>query len=106
MEMNIHSYNEAEEWNVKIRHFVNEIIKYLRDTDCKSNIRQLVKFYNLREKSCLEYAKFKADFFKGGSIYPLIFNSALSEARIHFLEELKSVFTNANDKIDIYPVDL
>lgn len=54
----------------------------------------------------MEYAKFKADFFKGGSIYPLIFNSSLSEARIHFLEELKNIFTNANDEIDIYPVDL
>lgn len=106
MEMNIDSFNEAKEWNVKIRSFVNEIIKYLLDSDCKSNIRQLVKFYNLREKSCLEYAKFKAEFFKDGSIYPLILNSALSEARIHFLEELKNVFTDINDKIDIYPVGL
>ncbi len=47
-----------------------------------------------------------AFFFEGGTIYSLIFNSSLTEARKLFLDELKNLLTNFHDKIYIDTVEL
>lgn len=105
-ELNINSYKESQFWDTEVRNFIIEIIRYLKKYNSDSGIRELVIYYQIREKGCKEYAHFNAVFFEGGTIYPLIFNSSLTEARKLFLDELKSFFTNFHDKIYIHTVEL
>ncbi|HHF7349729.1 TPA: HEPN domain-containing protein [Legionella feeleii] len=101
LELNQYSYSLAEESNRKVRSLISRIVIYMRKHKETAQIKQFLQFYRSRASSILEYAKFNADFYKGGSIYPLIFNSCLKEARINFLEELQRTFINVNDEIEI-----
>lgn len=104
--LNINSFKESQFWNTEIRKFIIEIIRYLKKYNSHSSIRGLVRYYQIREKGCKEYAHFNASFIEGGTIYPLVFNTSLTEARKLFLEELKNHFTNFDGKIYIGTIEI
>ncbi|HAU1603705.1 TPA: hypothetical protein JBJ19_02385 [Legionella pneumophila] len=104
--MNQFAFVRAEEIDKQIRALIYKISIYIRKKGEKVHIKQLLKFYHQREKSIEEYGKFKADFYEGGSIYPLIYYSEITEAREKFYGELKQNFINYNGEIEIHPLNL
>ncbi|KTD15566.1 hypothetical protein Lgra_0232 [Legionella gratiana] len=105
-EMNQFAFVKAEEIDKEIRGLIYKISTYIREKGEKVHIKQLLTYYKQREKSIEEYGKFKADFYEGGSIYPLIYHSAITEAREKFFDELKQNFINYNGEIEIHPLSL
>lgn len=104
-EMNDSEFKRAEELNKEIRRLIFNISVYIRSKSEKIQVKQLLIFYKQREKSIAEYGRFKAGFYEGGSIYPLIYYSALTEAREKFLAELKQIFINYEGQIEIHPLN-
>lgn len=106
MQMNHLAAEKANEINSEIRKLISNILVYIRKKNQNLQAKQFLVFYKQREKSMEEYGKFQANFYKGGSIYPLIYFSAITEARENFLAELKQNLINYQGGIEIHPLSL
>ncbi|CAM3537209.1 MULTISPECIES: hypothetical protein [Legionella] len=105
-EMNQSAFEKSEEINKRIRKFIADICLYIKQRSSKEQVKQFLIYYHQREKSIKEYGKLQADFYEGGSMYPLIYYSAITSGREIFFDELKKEFTNYNNEIEIHPLNL
>jgi uncharacterized protein YecT (DUF1311 family) len=86
-DMNLASWNVSLYWDAKLASVEKQVEQKLDDEERKQFAESKERW---RKYRALE-VQFKVDFFAGGSIQPLIANSAYTEITVHRVEEIESL---------------